>query len=145
MIPICAVCSHPDRVIIETRITSGEPLKDILIDYPVALYAHKVDCMEGNDWGSEKYHWTEDPHPEDYSNPFDMDYPETLDGWGSKDDYDLSEPYSRISVFRAEFHSDIPKDRFWEWFGKAFDSEINWRAAKQLESVRSWVEQATRW
>lgn len=139
MISNCAVCSHPNRAIIESRILSGEPLVNILRDYPVALFAHKVDCMEGNDWESEKFHYQEDPHPEDYSSPFETPYPLKLENWDTKYDYDLSEPYSRISVFRAEYHSEIPKEIFWDWFARKFGNKINWRAAKQLESVQAWL------
>ena len=59
----CAVCSHACRVSIERRILSGEPLKAILVDFPIELFYHKSVCMEGKDWADFQY--AEDPYPED--------------------------------------------------------------------------------
>ena len=46
----CAVCAHPAKRAIESRITSGEPLSSILRDFPIALFYHKVVCMQGHRW-----------------------------------------------------------------------------------------------
>ena len=42
--------AHPAKRAIESRIASGEPLSSILRDFPIALFYHKVVCMQGHRW-----------------------------------------------------------------------------------------------
>lgn len=101
MIHECPVCSHPHRAWIEWRILSGEPLKSVLVDYPMPLFAHKVDCMEGKDWYSEEFHYLDDPHPEDYCNPFEL-----IPGEDFDENADWYQDYLRYVAVRESDYED---------------------------------------